>query len=296
MSEEIMIDYLDYMKNEKKLTSNTLEAYVRDILQFKEFLLENEVNEYVDTNKTTIITYLMSLQKSGRATSTISRNLASLRCFYQYLLNTNLINEDPTLNLKSLRSEKKIPAVLTVDEVNQLLSQPQPNSFKGARDKAMMELLYATGLRVSEIISINLGDIDLDLAMLTVRENENNQRVIPIGKMAIEALVIYITVYISEENKGEEEPLFINYSGKRLTRQGFWKIIKQYAKKANINKSITPHTLRHSFAVHLIENGADMKTVQEILGHSDISTTQIYSFASNDRELREVYKKSHPRA
>lgn len=296
MSERIMIDYLDYMKNEKKLTSNTLEAYIRDITQFEEFLFKNEVKEYKDTNKTTIITYLMNLQKKGRATSTISRNLASLRCFFQYLLNNNLINEDPTLNLKSLKSEKKIPSILTVEEVSQLLSQPNSNSFKGARDKAMLELLYATGLRVSEIIAIDVKDLDLDLGLLNVKENDISQRVIPIGNMAIDALTSYITTYILEENSNEEEPLFINYSGNRLTRQGFWKIIKQYAKKANINKTITPYTLRHSFAVHLIENGADIKTVQEILGHSDISTTQIYSFASNDKELREVYKKSHPRA
>ncbi len=296
MSERIMIDYLDYMKNEKRLTSNTLEAYIRDILQFKEFLLNNKIKDYKDTNKTTIITYLMNLQKNGRATSTISRNLASLRCFFQYLLNNNLINEDPTLNLKSLKSEKKIPSILTIEEVNQLLSQPDTTSYKGARDKAMLELLYATGIRVSEIIAIDVKDLDLDLGILTVKDNNIGQRVIPIGNMAIDALTSYITTYISEDNFNEDEPLFMNYSGNRLTRQGFWKIIKQYAKKANIDKSITPHTLRHSFAVHLIENGADMKTVQEILGHSDISTTQIYSFASNDKELREVYKNSHPRA
>lgn len=296
MSERIMIDYLDYMKNEKRLTSNTLEAYIRDILQFKEFLLNNKIKDYKDTNKTTIITYLMNLQKNGRATSTISRNLASLRCFFQYLLNNNLINEDPTLNLKSLKSEKKIPSILTIEEVNQLLSQPDTTSYKGARDKAMLELLYATGIRVSEIIAIDIKDLDLDLGILTVKDNNIGQRVIPIGNMAIDALTSYITTYISEDNFNEDEPLFMNYSGNRLTRQGFWKIIKQYAKKANIDKSITPHTLRHSFAVHLIENGADMKTVQEILGHSDISTTQIYSFASNDKELREVYKNSHPRA
>lgn len=297
MSEIIMKNYLNYMKNEKKLSSNTLEAYVRDITQFKDFLAQNQIEQYAETNKTTIITYLMALQKSGRATSTISRNLASLRCFYQYLLNQNLISEDPTLNLRSLKAEKKIPPILTEEEINLLLAQPKASSFKGGRDKAMMELLYATGLRVSEIIAINMGDIDLDLGILTISGDENNRRVVPVGQMAIEALTSYITLYMNEKDEDEDEyPLFVNYSGNRLTRQGFWKIIKQYAKKANIDKTITPHTLRHSFAVHLIENGADMKTVQEMLGHSDISTTQVYSFASNDRELREVYKKAHPRA
>ncbi|WMM26481.1 site-specific tyrosine recombinase XerD [Tissierella sp. MB52-C2] len=296
MPDSIMIDYLDYIKEEKKLRKNTLEAYSRDILQFKEYLLEHKIQKYEDTNKTIIITYLMSLQKEGKAASTISRSLASIRCFFQFLLNNNIIKEDPTLNLKSPKAEKKIPSILTIDEINLLLSQPKANNFKETRDKAMLELLYATGLRVSEIISIDIDDIDLDLGLLTVKENDNNQRVIPVGTFALDALNNYISVYRPKEEYKTEEPLFINYSGSRLTRQGFWKIIKQYTNKANIDKVITPHTLRHSFAVHLIENGADIKTVQEILGHSDISTTHIYSFASNDEELREVYKKSHPRA
>lgn len=296
MSDRIMVDYLEYIKNEKKLRSNTLEAYIRDVLQFKEYLSEHDIEEYKETNKTIIITYLMNLQKNGKATSTISRNLASIRCFFQFLLNNNMINEDPTLNLKSPKSEKKIPSILTTEEVNLLLSQPKSNNFKGARDKAMLELLYAAGLRVSEIISLNINDIDLELGLISVKENDNNQRVIPIGTLALDALTHYIATYRPEDPGSENEPLFINYSGSRLTRQGFWKIIKHYTKKSNIDKTITPHTLRHSFAVHLIENGADIKTVQEMLGHSDVSTTHIYSFASDDKELREVYKKSHPRA
>jgi len=290
-----MVDYLEYIKNEKKLRNNTLEAYIRDILQFKEYLLEQDIEEYKETNKTIIITYLMNLQKRGKATSTISRNLASIRCFFQFLLNNNIVSEDPTLNLKSPKLEKKIPSVLTTEEVNLLLSQPKPNNFKGSRDKAMLELLYAAGLRVSEIISLNINDLDLDLGLLNVKENNDNQRVIPIGRLALDALTHYISTYRPNEIVGDK-PLFINYSGSRLTRQGFWKIIKQYTKESNIDKTITPHTLRHSFAVHLLENGADIKMVQEMLGHSDVSTTHIYSFASNDKELRDVYKKSHPRA
>lgn len=230
MSEKIMVDYLDYIKNEKRLTENTLEAYIRDILQFKEYLIENKVLNFKDATKTTIITYLMNLQKKGKSTSTISRNLASIRCFFQYLLNNKIIDEDPTLNLKSPKSEKRIPSVLTIEEVNLLLSQPNPKGFKGARDKAMLELLYATGLRVSEIISLNTGDIQLDSSLLVVRENDN-QRVIPIGSKALEALTYYISNYRADINKDKKEPLFLNYSGNRLTRQGFWKIIKQYTKK-----------------------------------------------------------------
>lgn len=290
----IMVDYLDYIKNEKKLTVNTLEAYIRDLQQFKEYLSDRGIDDYKQTNKTIIITYLMNLQKNGKATSTISRNLASIRCFFQYLLNKNIISEDPTLNLKSPKSEKKIPSILTKEEVNILLSQPNPTDFKGSRDKAMLELLYATGLRVSEIISLKIDDIDLELGLLVVYTNDNNQRAIPFGTIALDAITHYIANYRPENDKGE--PLFINYTGTQLTRQGFWKIIKQYTKKSNIEKVITPHTLRHSFAVHLIENGADIKTVQEMLGHSDRSTTQIYSFASNDKELRDIYLKTHPRA
>lgn len=290
----LMVDYFEYIKNEKKLTANTLEAYIRDLEQFRKYLSVHDIDEYKETNKTVIITYLMNLQKNGKATSTISRNLASIRCFFQYLLNNNIINEDPTLNLKSPKSEKRIPSVLTEDEVSILLSQPNPTDFKGSRDKAMLELLYATGLRVSEIISININSIDLELGVLVMCANDNNQRIIPIGTLALEAITHYIANYRPENDKNE--PLFVNYTGTSLTRQGFWKIIKQYTKKSNIGKTITPHTLRHSFAVHLIENGADIKTVQEMLGHSDISTTQIYSFASKDRELRDVYLKTHPRA
>lgn len=296
MTDKTITGYKNYIKDEKKLTQNTSEAYIRDITLFKEYLLENNIKQLKDVNKTIIITYLMYLQKKGRATSTISRNLASIRCFFQYLLNNNIIKEDPTMNLKSPKLEKKIPSVLTIEEVNLLLSQPNINDFKGSRDKAMLELLYATGLKVSEIVALDIDSVDLDLGMVSVKEVDNNQRVIPIGSIAIDSLIHYIQEYRVEEESNINEPLFVNYSGSRLTRQGFWKIMKYYKKKSNIDKSITPHTLRHSFAVHLIENGADLKTVQEILGHSDVSTTQIYAFASNDRELREVYKNSHPRA
>ncbi|MBU5437570.1 site-specific tyrosine recombinase XerD [Tissierella sp. MSJ-40] len=296
MSDRIMKEYIDYISNEKGLTSNTLEAYIRDIKQFEDYLYENNIQTIMDGNKTIIITYLMYLQKSGKATSTISRNLASIRCFYQYLLNNNFIKEDPTLNLKSPKCEKKLPNVLTKEEVDLLLSQPNLGDFKGSRDKAMLELLYATGVRVSEIISLNIEDVDLDVGYIHLKDNNGTERIIPVGTIALKSLFHYIKSYRNEEGLSYKDPIFINYSGNRLTRQGFWKIIKEYTKKSNIDKTITPHTLRHSFAVHLIENGADMKTVQEMLGHSDISTTQIYSFASNNKELREVYNKSHPRA
>lgn len=297
MSELIMNEYIDYMENEKGLASNTLEAYKRDIMQFKDYIVKNNINDSTAVNKTVIITYLMSLQKEGKATSTISRSLASIRCFYQYLLNNNLIDEDPTLNLRSPKSERKLPHILTKEEVDLLLSQPSKDNFKGSRDKAMLELLYATGIRVSEIVALDLDKLNLELGYLYLDNSGLNERVIPIGSIALKYLGNYIEKYRNEvlKNKGEVA-LFLNYNGNRLTRQGFWKIIKQYTIKSKIDKKITPHTLRHSFAVHLLQNGADIKMVQEMLGHSDISTTQIYSFATNNKKLRDVYEKSHPRA
>lgn len=296
MSGEVINKYIDYIREEKGLTKNTLKAYMRDINLFKEYLEENKIKEFKDTNKTNIITYLMNLQNKGRATSTISRNLVSIRSFFQYMLNNNFINEDPTLNLKLPKIERKIPDILTVKEMNNLLSQPKADDFKGARDKAMLELLYGTGLRVSEIVSLNIESIDLDNGVVSIAYSNGLERIMPIGKMAVESLLYYIETYRKENEKYYKEPLFVNYSGNRLTRQGFWKILKQYTEKSNINKSITPHTIRHSFAVHLIENGADLRTVQEMLGHSDLSTTQIYTLAVSNQDLTEVYKKSHPRA
>lgn len=297
MSKLIMNKYIDYMENEKGLASNTLEAYKRDIMQFKDYIVKNNINDSTAVNKTVIITYLMSLQKEGKATSTISRSLASIRCFYQYLLNNNLIDEDPTLNLRSPKSERKLPHILTKEEVDLLLSQPSKDNFKGSRDKAMLELLYATGIRVSEIVALDLDKLNLELGYLYLNNSGLNERVIPIGSIALKYLGNYIEKYRNEvlKNKGQVA-LFLNYNGNRLTRQGFWKIIKQYTIKSKIDKKITPHTLRHSFAVHLLQNGADIKMVQEMLGHSDISTTQIYSFATNNKKLRDVYEKSHPRA
>ncbi len=297
MSEIILNKYIDYIRNEKELTSNTLEAYIRDIVQFKEYLNKNNVRDSTTVNKTIVITYLMQLQKDGKATSTISRNLASIRCFYQYLLNNNLIKEDPTNNLRSPKCEKKLPSILTKEEVDILLAQPRKDNFKEVRDKAMLELLYATGIRVSEIIALNMDNLDLKLGYLDLDTSGISERVVPVGSVALKHLNNYIDNYRSQVLKDEEEKaLFLNYNGNRLTRQGFWKIIKGYTVKSKIDKKITPHTLRHSFAVHLLQNGADIKTVQEMLGHSDISTTQMYSFATNNKELKDVYEKSHPRA
>ena len=287
--------FLEYLINNKELSANTLESYKRDIRQFEVYLREHALS-LEKVTKTLIITYLIALQKNGKATSTISRNLASIRCFYQFMYNSRHIDIDPSTNLESPKVEKKLPCVLTKKEVEILLNQPMLTDSKGARDKAMMELLYATGIRVSELISLDINDVDLNSGLIVCRNSEVKSRSIPLGNIAMKYVKIYLNDFrrklCSDENC---TLLFVNFHGQKMTRQGFWKIIKYYTSKANINKTITPHTLRHSFAVHLIENGADLQAIQEMLGHSDISTTQVYS-KINKNKIREVYSKTHPRA
>ena len=287
--------FLNYIQNEKRLSSNTLESYRRDIKQFEAYLVEHDL-AILAVTKTVIITYLIHLQKLGKATSTISRSLATLRCFFHFMHNSGFIEQDPTNDMESPKVEKKLPSVLTKREVELLLEQPQSNNAKGSRDKAMLELLYATGIRVTELITLSAADVDLDRGIMQCKSGDSKPRTIPIGNIALKYLKLYIYEYRSRicPNK-EEASLFVNFHGKPMTRQGFWKIIKYYTTKAKINKTITPHTLRHSFAVHLIENGADLQAIQEMLGHSDISTTQIYSKINKNRII-EVYSKTHPRA
>jgi integrase/recombinase XerD len=287
--------FFSYLENEKELSANTLDSYKRDIRQFEAYLQQHKL-KVEEVTKTFIITYLIHMQKEGKATSTISRNLASIRCLYQYLYNSRYIDSDPSSNLESPKVEKKLPAVLTKKEVELLLEQPKPTDAKGARDKAMLELLYATGIRVSELISLDLDDIELKAGYIKCSTADSKTRTIPIGNIALKYLKLYINDYRKILNPNESETaLFLNFHGSKMTRQGFWKIIKYYTAKAKINKVITPHTLRHSFAVHLIENGADLQAIQEMLGHSDISTTQVYSKINKNR-IMEVYNKTHPRA
>ncbi|SCY98972.1 site-specific tyrosine recombinase XerD [Alkaliphilus peptidifermentans] len=293
--EEHINGFISYLGTERQLSSNTLESYKRDITQFSDYLKTVNITPIVRTNKTTVITYLLHMQNTGKAISTVSRNLASIRCFFQYLLMNKIIEQDPTLNLESPKTEKKLPNILTLKEIDILLSQPQGSTAKGIRDKAMLELLYATGIRVSEIISLNVDDANLEMGYIKC-SCSSKERVIPIGSLALKVLNIYLEDYrILLEKPTSDNALFLNCHGQRLTRQGFWKIIKSYTKQANIDKKITPHTLRHSFATHLIQNGADLKSVQEMLGHSDISTTQIYMQVTRNK-IKEVYNKAHPRA
>lgn len=293
--EALVQKYVIFLERDKRLSLNTLQSYRRDIEQYLTYLKSINLKNISSTNKTTIIAYLLHLQKKGRATSTISRNLASIRSFYQYMSKNKLIDHDPTFELESPKVEKKLPQILSTKEVELLLDQPKCIDLKGFRDKAMLELLYATGIRVSELISLDISDINMEMGFIKCNKG-SRERMIPIGSIAIAALKEYLEKAreLLIQNK-DEKALFVNVNGRRLTRQGFWKIIKQYKNQAKINKDITPHTLRHSFAAHLLENGADLRSIQEMLGHSDISSTQVYAQIAKNK-IKDIYKKTHPRA
>lgn len=294
MENKLVENFLEFLQNDKKLSDNTLQSYNRDIKLYCNYLNENNL-EIVNIENEEIKTYLENLKTKGKAVSTVSRNLASLRSFYQYLHRTKVINEDPTMNIESPKIERKPPKVLTSEQVELLLEQPKCVDLKGYRDKAMLELVYATGIRVTELISLNISDINLEEGYIKCA-GKAKERVIPIGTLAVNALKEYIeksrSILLKDES---DKALFVNVNGQRLTRQGFWKIIKQYKAQANIDVDITPHTLRHSFAVHLLENGAELRAIQEMLGHSDISSTQVYAQIGQNR-IKDVYMKSHPRA
>ncbi len=289
-------EYSNYLAVEKGLAKNTLESYRRDLNKFISFMQKRKISEPEMIDRESLNIFIGELKKNGNATSTISRCIASIRSFLNYLLQEGVIESNPALELESPRIEKKLPRVLTTREVDQLLCQPKPGEHNGLRDRAMLELLYASGIRVSELVSLNITDFDPLVGYLRCRGKGMKERIVPIGSVAI----IYVNDYLDKSRakllkKNDETALFVNHHGSRLTRQGFWKILKKYVRKSNIKGDVTPHTLRHSFATHLLENGADLRSVQEMLGHSDISTTQIYTQITR-RKIREVYDKTHPRA
>ena len=286
--------FFNFLENDKKLSDNTLQSYKRDLKQFKRYLEACEVH-YNRVKETDIKDYIRELEEQGKKPSSISRSIASIRSFYQFVLKNKKIKVDPTQNIKSPKIEKRVPSVLTSKEVELLLSQPKDVDLKGIRDKAMLEFAYATGMRVTEMISLNMEDVNLDEGYVVCKHN-GKQRTIPLGTMSLKALREYVQeardILVKTE---KEEALFVNINGTRLTRQGFWKIIKYYKEQAHITKEITPHVLRHSFATHLLQNGADLKAIQAMLGHSDISSTQVY-MQFQDEGLKNVYRKAHPRA
>lgn len=289
----LLNDYTDYLVTDKKVSANTLQSYIRDIKQYFDYLESVGIKDCTSVTPTVYLNYMAYLQKLGKAPTSVSRVIASTRNFYRYLCNKKMCELNPVEKVHALKSERKLPQILTGDEIKLLLAQPSGIEFKGKRDKAMLELLYATGIRVTELVSLNLNDVNLDVGYIICRR-QTNERVIPIYPRATEALKDYINqerTYLVDE----PDALFINTNGTRLTRQGFWKIIKAYKEKAGISKDITPHTLRHSFAAHLLENGADIKSLQEMLGHADISSTQIYTSVIKNK-ISEVYKNAHPLA
>lgn len=288
-------EYTSFMTDIRHKSLNTVESYKRDVTQYISYLDGTGVTDISSTTKTTVLSYLLYLQKEGRASSTVSRTLASLRSYYLFMMQNGVVKSNPTSNLEAPHVEKKIPKILSGEEVELLLEQPKNCDNKGIRDKAMLELLYATGIRVSELINLDVSDVNVPMSFVRCKGGKK-ERIIPMGHQAKDALENYINnvrkYMVKDEN---ETALFVNCSGARLSRQGFWKFIKYYQHIAGIETDITPHTLRHSFAAHLLENGADLHSIQEMMGHADISSTQIYSRMMNSK-IKDVYAKAHPRA
>ncbi|KUP22440.1 site-specific tyrosine recombinase XerD [Paenibacillus sp. DMB5] len=289
--------FMQYLTEDKGLSSSTLESYGRDISQFLEFAAGRGIASPEEIRRTHLLQYLAELRGAGRAAATVNRSTVSLRAFFHYLLKTRQISQDPTLEMDKIKPSKKPPMILSIGEVERLLAAPDETGPQGMRDKAMLELLYATGIRVSELISLDVGDVQTGLKYARCSSASGKERIIPIGTIAADSVARYTDGMRDKllRSSREEPALFLNSLGGRLTRQGFWKIIKKYAREADIAQDITPHTLRHSFAAHLLEGGADLRSVQQMLGHADISTTQVYSGIAR-KNMKEVYESHHPRA
>jgi len=296
--QDAIADYIHFLRVERQLSENTLQSYKRDIKDYSKNIFETQQLETFDNiDRFHIMQYLQSLRNKGISARTASRHISSIRSFHQFLLREKRCDHDPTVHIEMPKIEQKLPKVLSIEEIDRLIATPNVAKPQGVRDRAMLELLYATGMRVSECIELNLDDIHLTMGFVRVYGKGGKERIIPLGNSSIETCTNYLNKarFQLENVKLRTEALFINQRGKRLTRQGCWKLMKGYAEKAGIEKELTPHILRHSFATHLIENGADLRAVQEMLGHADIATTQIYTHISKTR-LSEVYKQFHPRA
>lgn len=290
------MDYLHYLKVERGLSENTIASYGIDLKLFLEYLRENEIPSFKQVNKEVIVNYMQSEKNNNKANSSILRSVSSLRKFFQYLAQEKIIEKDPMLLIDTPKKKQHLPQVLTKEEVEKLLHSPNTGQVLGLRDRAMLELMYATGLRISEIINLKLEDLHLTIGTLQTLGKGHKERIVPVGDEAIK----WINRYLEEARpkllkQKRSNYLFLNFHGNNLTRQGVWKNLKAEVRKAGIQKNITPHTLRHSFATHILENGADLRIVQELLGHADISTTQIYTHLSN-KQLADIYNRAHPRA
>ena len=287
--------YKNYLTKVKQASSNTIASYMRDIQQYAQWLTQSEETDVVEATQLHISQYLSNLESEGRSAATVSRNLASLKNFYAYLVSSGFLEKSPVVDIHVDRGEKKLPQILTGREIELLLAQPVCVDAKGFRDKAMLEVMYATGIRVTELIDLDVDDVNLELGIIKCSGTKKS-RSIPLYPAALKALSMYLkdirSIMVVDPG---EQALFVNVGGSRMSRQGFWKILKHYQTTARIDKEITPHTLRHSFAVHLLENGADLGSLQELMGHSDISSTQLYTQMVNNK-LKSVYEKCHPKA
>ncbi len=292
---EILHSFENYLRNQKKVSDNTLLSYLRDVNRFQSYISSRLDLEIMRVKDDDVADYIQSLRREGRSAATLSRTVASIKCLYEQLVCEGRVPINPARSVELEKQPRKLPEILTSKEVELFLEQPDPSDMKGIRDRAMLELLYATGMRVSELITLDIDDVNLSVGIIRCR-SKDKERVIPMYSMAVKAISDYVEkVRMSMIADADEEALFVNMNGERMSRQGFWKIVKTYQKKAGITKEITPHTLRHSFAAHLLENGADLHSIQEMLGHSDLSSTQIYAKIVK-KQLKDVYKKAHPRA
>lgn len=289
-------DFVEYLQKERRMSKNTLEAYKRDVQEFIAFEGARGMTDLLDTSSTEIIAFLHDLKISGKSAATVNRKLASVRAFFNFLINSGLIRSNPTVDIKSPKIERKELEYLTIEEVDKLLSVPD-DSVRGVRDRAILEVLYATGIRVSELIEADLEDLNMRMGFITCEGEQSKARIVPLGRPARAALENYIyeaRKHLIKDNT-EEKALFVNYYGKRITRQGLWKVLKEYGEKAGIKKRLTPNIMRNSFAVHMLQNGADLKSLQELMGHEDITATQAYLSVTKNR-IKDVYDRAHPRA
>ncbi|MDF2656172.1 MAG: tyrosine recombinase XerD [Bacillota bacterium] len=290
-------DFINYLSTEKKMARNSLDAYKRDVQEFADMIRDRQGLSLSDASNTEVVAYLLKLKNEGKSAATVNRKIASLRAFYGFMVQENRVPVNPTANIKSPRIERKSIEYLTIEEVETLLAAPD-KSLKGLRDKAILELLYATGIRVSEIVEMNLDEVNLRMGFVTCTGEHGKARIIPMGRpsrAAVEEYIYDVRAKLLKDENSTENALFVNYNGGRFTRQGLWKLLKEYASVSGLENKLTPQTLRNSFAVHMIQNGADLKSLQELMGHEDITATQIYLSVSKNR-IKEVYDRAHPRA
>lgn len=291
--EDIVLGYITYLKK-KKLSDSTVESYKRDLNKYISFIKDRD-EDLKKADDITIMAFIQSLLRKKISNSSINRNIVTIRGFYKYLYKKGIIDSSPVISYDLPKVERNLPEILTIEEVDKLLSMPDISTEKGIRDKAMLELMYATGMKVTELINLTIFDINLKMNYIRCKGTKKKERVIPLGSVAVRCIEKYLesrNLYVVADNN----LMFVNSRGYKMTRQGFWKIVKEYVEEAHLDKNVNLYTLRHSFAVHLLENGADIRSVQELLGHVDLSATQIYSSITKKNKLAEVYKNAHPRA